>query len=133
MLIKISSHLCKKHHHILSKFIFPKNLIKDGTSIAAGGGTGALVFGHIIEEEKMSRNLRAKTISRKVIELQDIVTRTVDTLDFTDRIIKWEIGYGHLIVATSNQVHVYNEKYTNTPLAIIDGRLDVKVIILAKK
>lgn len=106
---------------------------KDGTSIAAGGGTGSLVFAHIIEQEKMSRNLRAKTISRKVVELQDIVTRTVDTLDFSDRIIKWEIGYGHLIVATSNQVHVYNEKYTNTPLAIIDGRPDVKVLILSKK
>lgn len=81
----------------------------------------------------MSRNLKAKTIARKVIELQDIVTRTVDTLDFPDRIIKWEIGYGHLVVATTNQVHVYNEKYTNTPLTIIDGRPDVKVIVLAKK
>lgn len=81
----------------------------------------------------MSRNLKAKTIARKVIELHDIVTRTVDTLDFPDRIIKWEIGYGHLVVATTNQVHIYNEKYTNTPLAIIDGRSDVKVLILAKK
>lgn len=62
---------------------------RDGTQIAAGGGTGALVFAHIIEQEKASRNLKAKTISRKVIELQDIVTRTVDTLDFPDRIIKW--------------------------------------------
>lgn len=106
---------------------------KDGTQIAAGGGTGALVFAHIIEQEKVSRNLKAKTIARKVIELQDIVTRTVDTLDFPDRIIKWELGFGHLIVATTNQVHVYNEKYTNTPLSIIDGRPDVKVLILAKK
>lgn len=94
---------------------------------------GALIFAHIIEQEKVSRNLKAKTIARKVIELHDIVTRTVDTLDFPDRIIKWEIGYGHLVVATTNQVHIYNEKYTNTPLAIIDGRPDVKVLILAKK
>lgn len=106
---------------------------KDGTQIAAGCGVGALIFAHIIEQEKMSRNLKAKTISRKVIELHDIMTRTVDTLDFPDRIIKWEIGYGHLVVATTNQVHIYNEKYMNTPLAIIDGRSDVKVLILAKK
>ncbi|XP_031630866.1 intraflagellar transport protein 80 homolog isoform X2 [Contarinia nasturtii] len=106
---------------------------KDGSQIAAGSGTGALLFAHIIEEEKASRNLKAKTISRKEIELQDIVTRTIDTLDFPDRIIKWEIGYGYLVVATTNQVHIYNEKYTNTPLSIIDARPDVKVLILAKK
>lgn len=106
---------------------------KDATQIAAGSGTGSLVFAHIIEQEKVSRNLKAKTIGRKVIELQDIVSRTVDTLDFSDRIIKWEIGYGHLVVATTNQVHVYNEKYTNTPLATIDGRPDVRALILAKK
>lgn len=106
---------------------------KDGTQIAAGGGTGALIFAHIIEQEKMSRNLKAKTIARKVIELQDIVTQTVDKIDFPDRIIKWEIGYGHLVVATTNQVHVYNEKYINTALAIIDGRPDVKALILGKK
>lgn len=106
---------------------------QDGTQIVAGGGTGALIFAHIIEQEKTSRNLQAKTIGRKVIELHDIVTRTVDSLDFPDRIIKWELGYGHLVVATTNQVHVYNEKYTNTPLSIIDGRSDVRALILAKK
>lgn len=92
-----------------------------------------LIFSHIIEQVKASGNLKAKTIGRKLIELEDIFTRTHDTLDFPDRIVKWEIGYGHLVVATTNQVHVYNEKYTNTPLSIIDGRLDVKVLILAKK
>lgn len=106
---------------------------QDGTQIAAGGGTGALIFAHIIEQEKISRNLKAKTTGRKIIELQDIVSRTVDILDFPERIIKWEIGYGHLVVATINQVHIYNEKYINTPLAIIDGRTDVKALILGKK
>lgn len=81
----------------------------------------------------MSKNLKAKTIGRKVIELQDIVTRTTDKIDFPDRIIKWEIGYGHLVVATTHQVHVYNEKYINTALSIIDGRSDVRALILAKK
>lgn len=106
---------------------------QDGTQIAAGCGTGQLLLGHIIEQEKISRNLKAKTTGRKVIELQDVVSRTIDTIDFPDRIMKWEIGYGHLVVATINQVHVYNEKYINTPLSIIDGRSDVKVLILAKK
>lgn len=105
----------------------------DGTQIAAGSGAGALIFAHIIEQEKTSKNLMAKTTGRKIIELQDIVSRTVDTLDFPERIIKWEIGYGHLVVATTNQIHIYNEKYINTPLAIIDGRTDVKTLILGQK
>lgn len=106
---------------------------QDGTQIAAGCGTGQLIFGHIIEQEKMSRHLIAKTIGRKVIELQDVGSSNSDQIDFPDRIIKWEIGYEHLVVATTNQVHVYNEKYRNTPLSIIDGRTDIKVLILAKK
>lgn len=106
---------------------------QDGTQIAAGTGSGLLIFAHIIEQIKTSGNLKAKTTGRKFIELQDIVGRTKDILDFPDRIVKWEIGYGHLVVATTNQIHVYNEKYTNTPLSIIDSRLDVKVIILSKK
>lgn len=106
---------------------------QDGTQIAVGSGTGALIFAHIIEQEKTSKNLKAKTTGRKMIELQDIVSRTIDTLDFPERIIKWEIGYGHLVVATINQIHIYNEKYINTPLSIIDGRSDVKTLILGQK
>lgn len=112
--------------------IFSIRWSQDGTQIAAGGGNGALIFAHIIEQEKTSRNLLAKTIGRKTIELHDIVSRAVDSLDFPDRIIKWELGYGHLVVATPTQVHVYNEKYTNTPLTVLD-RVDVKALILTKK
>lgn len=81
----------------------------------------------------MSRHLIAKTIGRKVIELQDVGSSTSDQIDFPDRIIKWEIGYEHVVVATTSQVHVYNERYRNTPLSIIDGRTDVRVLIMAKK
>lgn len=101
--------------------------------MAAGSGSGHLIFAHIIEHEKSSKNLKAKTIGRKVVELQDVVNRTVDVLDFPQRIIKWEIGFGHLIVATVNQIHIYNEKYINTPVSIIEGRYDVKTMILGQK
>lgn len=46
--------------------------------------------------------------------------------------INFALGYGHWIVATSNQIHIYNEKYINTPI-IIDGRTDVRVIQVGKK
>lgn len=105
----------------------------DATQIAIGTGCGRLMFGYIVEEVKISRNLKAKTTERKVIELQNINNRTVDKIDVPERIIKWSLGFGHLVIATVTQVHVYNEKYTNTPLAIVDGRSDVRILILGKK
>lgn len=76
--------------------------------------------------------MKATTTGRKSILLEDITTRTTDSLDFSDRIVKWELGYGHLIVATPNQVHIFNENYINTPI-IIDGRNDVRIISIGKK
>lgn len=72
-------------------------------------------------------------MGRKTMTLQDIATKTIDTLDFPDRVIHWNLGYEHLVVATTTQVHIYNQKYINTPLAVIDGRNEVRVIELGKK
>ncbi|XP_021700852.1 intraflagellar transport protein 80 homolog [Aedes aegypti] len=104
----------------------------DGTQITAGTSTGIILFGHIIERELRNRNLKAITTGRKTITLHDIIARTTDTLDFSERVIKWELGYGHLVVATAHQVHIFNENYINTPI-IIDGRTDIKIIVLGKK
>lgn len=105
----------------------------DGTQVVAGTSSSVLVFGHVIEREAISRNLKAKTTGRKTMTLQDIATKTIDTLDFPDRVIHWNLGYEHLVVATTTQVHIYNQKYINTPLAVIDGRNEVRVIELGKK
>lgn len=78
------------------------------------------------------KNLKAITSGRRTIQIQDIVTRTSDTLDFSERIIKWELGFGHLVVSTVNQTLIYNESYMNTPV-IIEGRNDVKFICLGKR
>ncbi|XP_004524855.1 intraflagellar transport protein 80 homolog [Ceratitis capitata] len=104
----------------------------DGTQVACGTSTGNLVVGYIVERQLISRNLKATTTGRKTINLQDITNGSSDVLDFPERVINFGLGYGHLIVATSNQLHIYNEKYINTPI-IIDGRTDVRVIEVGKK
>ncbi|XP_039950685.1 intraflagellar transport protein 80 homolog [Bactrocera tryoni] len=104
----------------------------DGTQVACGTSTGNLVVGYIVERQLISRNLKATTTGRKTIVLQDITNSSSDVLDFPERVINFGLGYGHLIVATSNQLHIYNEKYINTPI-IIDGRTDVRVIEVGKK
>ncbi|XP_063699829.1 intraflagellar transport protein 80 homolog [Culicoides brevitarsis] len=112
--------------------IFSLTWSTDGTQVAAGSGVGHLVLGHIIEREAICKNLKATVKSRKTMILEDILTRTSDTLDFSERIIKWELGYGYLVVATIGQIQIFAEKYVNTPI-IIDGKQDVRIIILGKK
>ncbi|XP_058449133.1 intraflagellar transport protein 80 homolog [Malaya genurostris] len=126
------SHSINRFNQEVIGSLFNLTWSSDGTQVTAGTSTGIIIFGHIIERELRNRNLKALTSGRKTILLQDIVARTTDTLDFSERIIKWELGYGHLVVATTMQVHIFNENYINTPI-IIDGRTDIKIIILGKK
>ncbi|XP_019892165.1 intraflagellar transport protein 80 homolog [Musca domestica] len=104
----------------------------DGTQVACGTSTGQLIVGYIVQKQMISRNLKATSTGRKSLRLEDITNGSSDMLEFTERIINFALGYGHLIVATSNQIHIYNEKYINTPI-IIDGRTDVRVIQVGKK
>ncbi|XP_017043901.1 intraflagellar transport protein 80 homolog [Drosophila ficusphila] len=104
----------------------------DGTQVACGTSTGQLIVAYAIEQQLISRNLKATTKTRKSIALKDIATGSQDVLDFPQRIVNFALGYGHLVVATTHQVHIYNEKYINTPI-IIDGRNDTRVIEVGKK
>lgn len=98
-----------------------------------GTSSGAIVFGYVIERTATSRNLVANTTGRRTMQLTDIAAKTVDVLDFPDRIVNWRLGYEHLVVATDSQVHIYNRKYINTPLAVIEGRNGVREIVLGKR
>ncbi|TDG44841.1 hypothetical protein AWZ03_008738 [Drosophila navojoa] len=104
----------------------------DGTQVACGTATGQLIVGYAVEQQVISRNLKATSTGRKCIALQDIANGSKDVLEFPQRVINFALGYGHLVVATTHQLHIYNEKYINTPI-IIDGRNDVRVIEVGKK
>ncbi|KAM7352319.1 intraflagellar transport protein Oseg5 isoform 2-T2 [Cochliomyia hominivorax] len=104
----------------------------DGTQVACGTSTGQLIVGYIVQKQLISKNLKATTTGRKSLHIENILNGSSDPVEFTDRIINFALGYGHLIVATSNQIHIYNEKYLNTPI-IIDGRTDVRIIEVGKK
>ncbi|BFF95724.1 intraflagellar transport protein 80 homolog [Drosophila madeirensis] len=104
----------------------------DGTQAACGTSTGQLIVAHAVEQQLISRNLKATSTSRKSIALRDIANGSRDVLDFPQRVVNFGLGYGHLVVATTHQVHIYNEKYINTPI-IIDGRNDTRVIEVGKK
>lgn len=105
----------------------------DDTQFVAQCGNGTVAFGSIIEQRVTSRQLRATLQSRKTISMENIQTKTKDALEFSDRVVKFDLSYGHLVVAlASGQVQVFNESYINTPV-YVDGRLGVRIIELGQK
>lgn len=112
--------------------LFNINWSVDGTQIAAGSSSGSLVIGHVIEREAMFKNIKVIMTSRKTMFFEDILTGVTDTLEFSERIIRWELAYGYLVTATVSQVHIFAEKYLNTPI-IVDGRNDVRMILMGIK
>lgn len=105
----------------------------DGTQFVAECGNGSVAFGSIVEQRVISRQLHATLLSRKTIVLENILAKTKDTLEFNDRVTKFDLAYGHMVVAmTSGQVQVFNENYINTPV-YVDGRVDVKIMELGQK
>lgn len=125
----------------------------DGTQFVAECGNGSVAFGSILEQRVVSRHncelplecLRRSIIistllltgatlqSRKTIVLENILAKTKDTLEFNDRVTKFDLAYGHLVVAmASGQLQVFNENYLNTPV-YVDGRVDVRIMELGQK
>lgn len=104
----------------------------DGTQIACGTSTGRFIIGNVLQTNFYSRNLKVMATGRRSLRLENLSNASKDVLDYGQSIINVALGYGHLVVATSHQVHVYNEKYLNTP-TILEGRSNVRLIQLAKR
>ncbi|KAI9009520.1 WD40-repeat-containing domain protein [Gaertneriomyces semiglobifer] len=91
----------------------------DGTQMACAGGVGTVVFGHIVERRYEWKNYEVTILDDNKIYVHDVVQDSTENLDFRDRVIKVSFAFGYLIVATSSQCHIFNEKNWNTP-AIVD-------------
>ena len=123
--------------------IFNISWTPDGTQMACAGGSGSVIFGHIVDRYVSSilqiyntfrrfewKNLEVTWTEDRKIHVQDVAKgndenlgqffpRVNDLSEFRDRVVKISLRFGYLIVATSAQCHIYNEKNWNTP-SIID-------------
>ncbi|KAJ3288085.1 Intraflagellar transport protein 80 [Borealophlyctis nickersoniae] len=91
----------------------------DGTQMACMGGSGAVVFGHIINRRMEWKNWEVTLLDVNKIHIHDVIQGATENLEFRDRVVKASLGFGHLVVTTSSQCYVYSEKNWNTP-AILD-------------
>ena len=49
------------------------------------------------------------------VSVSDVTSEAGEELDFRERVVKLSLSYGHLVVATTSQCHVYNVHNWNTP------------------
>lgn len=87
----------------------------DGTQVAGACGNGHVVFAHVIEKRLEWKNFEATVRGRKTIVVRNVSNDVVESLDFTDNIIKTSLAYSHLVVVTSKQCFIYSVRNWNTP------------------
>uniref|UniRef100_A0A7E4VJE4 WD_REPEATS_REGION domain-containing protein n=1 Tax=Panagrellus redivivus TaxID=6233 RepID=A0A7E4VJE4_PANRE len=106
----------------------------DGTQIVAGSGSGQLIHAHVIDRRYWWNNLEVLQSGRNVIEVRDVLSEVAkDKLETRDRITKLQLGFGHLVVATTRQCYVYSSKNWNTPLILDLKECAVSLIMLCEK
>ncbi|GLV42372.1 Outer segment 5 [Carabus blaptoides fortunei] len=105
----------------------------DGTQIAAACATGHILFAHLIDRHFQWQNFSARITERKTLVVKDVLAETEEQLDFSERVIKVAIGYGHLVATTPAQCHIYTTTNWNTPTIfdLKDGA--VNHLVLAEK
>ncbi|KAI9103258.1 WD40-repeat-containing domain protein [Phlyctochytrium arcticum] len=91
----------------------------DGTQMACAGGSGVVVFGHVIHRRLEWKNQEVTILDDHRIHIQEVLQGSTENLEFRDRVVKASLGFGYLVVATATQCHIYNERNWNTP-AIVD-------------
>lgn len=67
-----------------------------------------------------------------MIEVRDIANEVHEILEISDRVVHFEFGFGHLVITTLAQCHIYSVTNWNTP-AIFNLKRSVSTILLAEK
>ncbi|CAK5051700.1 unnamed protein product [Meloidogyne enterolobii] len=86
----------------------------DCLQLIGGSANGQLLHAHIVEKRLIWEQLEAIQINRRTINIRDLSSEVVrERLETKDRIIKMEIGFNYLIVATSKQLYIFRYFYKN--------------------
>ncbi|KAJ3314721.1 Intraflagellar transport protein 80 [Boothiomyces sp. JEL0838] len=109
---------CYDLESVESGSIFNIAWTPDGTQIGCAGGNGAVLFGHLINRRYDWKQFQVTILDDHKLTLHDTIQGSTENMEFRDRVIKVCIGFGYLVVATSFQCYIYNQKNWNTPVII---------------
>lgn len=89
----------------------------DGTQVACAGGSGAVVFGHLLNRTYEWKQYQITVLDDYKVHVNNVQGAT-ENLEFRDRVIKVCMGFNYLVITTSFQCYIYNEKNWNTPTIV---------------
>jgi intraflagellar transport protein 80 len=69
----------------------------------------------------------------KSLSVRNVSNDAWEKLEFPDRVIKLALGYGHLVVVTPSQCHIYTTKNWNTPVIFDLREGSVCMLLLAER
>ncbi|KAH7708444.1 WD40 repeat [Aphelenchoides avenae] len=107
----------------------------DGTQLVAGCANGQVVHANVIEKRIYHDNLEAVQSKRKTIEIRDVLSDVArERLETRERITKIQLGFNHLVVATTKQIYVFSSRNWNTPVMVDLKESSAQLVIrLAEK
>jgi len=104
----------------------------DGTQLAGAGGNGSVYFGQVVDRTLEWKRVVANLVEATRIRVHDVVSETIEDLDFRDNVTKMSLGHDHLVATTTTQCCIYSTKNWNTP-HIFDIKDTVSLIMQCDK
>ena len=106
----------------------------DGTVVAGAGGSGAVIFGYIVDRQMAYANFEAVLDENNKINVQDCLHELDEDLDFRERVVNMSMQFGYMVVCTTAQTYVYNVNSQNwTSPCIFDIKDSIYTIVQGVK
>ncbi|XP_063974091.1 intraflagellar transport protein 80 homolog [Diachasmimorpha longicaudata] len=105
----------------------------DSTQVAMACGNGSVLTAHVIDRRLEWNNYEATLVRRKTIEVREVGNAVLETLEIADRIVHFKFAFGHLVVVTPSQCHVYSTSNWNTPAIFELKNAAISAVLLADK
>ncbi|XP_064394634.1 intraflagellar transport protein 80 homolog [Halichondria panicea] len=98
--------------------VFKLAWTQDGTQFSGACGNGQVIFAQVVDRHLEWDSLEACVNHDNTVDVRDVTTDAREHLEFSERIIKTSLGWGHLIVTTSTQAYIYNSRNWTTPVTL---------------
>ena len=110
--------------------IFNLSWTADSTQVAGASGSGAVLFGHLLDREVSCSPLEVKQTEPTSLSVTNVLEDTQEELQFKDRVTEMSLTANHLVVVTATQCVIFSTTNWSTP-HILELRGTVSLIMQA--
>lgn len=100
--------------------------------MAGAGGNGGVIFGYMVDRNLHSGNIEVTLDENNKISVMDCVNEYNDDIDLNGRVVTMSLQFGHLVVATTHQVQIYDTQNWASPF-VIDVKEPISLIVQGAK